>query len=415
MPNKDIAALANDPALGALCASLGKIPVEVQSDPNSIIPIDWDTSQEVDWVQLVYKAQDESLAPLMYWILSRSGNLSSIPKSARTILRASYYKTWAINQNIYKELEILARGFEEAAIPLVVLKGACYARTIYTDIGLRPMTDLDLLVPETALKQAAHIAESIGYEEIEPVGKPVRLMEMSHHICMHKTSPPQIKLELHKELVAANSFLYAVPMGWFWEQTEPMVALSPKGQIDNLLMLTPPAQILYAAAHAMLEHGGMETHLLWLYDLDRLVRCYGGRLDWGKLLSQAKIFAWGSTLDAAFSKTVACFNTPIPEHVLSHLSGISDRNKRFVIRKQVRPTTDMAEQAQKLLSLKASARFRYLLGIVFPTTTYIRWRFQPKTPWAIPAFYLVHWWHILRSGLHLLIAHLKKGSPHDRI
>ncbi len=51
------------------------------------------------------------------------------------------------NQRNLKELDNLSHMFAQAEIPMVVLKGICFMLTIYPDIGLRPMGDMDILVP----------------------------------------------------------------------------------------------------------------------------------------------------------------------------------------------------------------------------------------------------------------------------
>jgi hypothetical protein len=179
----------------------------------------------------------------------------------------------------------------------------------------------------------------------------------------------------------------------------------------NLFMLTPTAQVLYAASHAMLQHGGKKAPLRWFYDLDRLIRFYAGRLDWDLLLSQARIFEWGSALEAALSKTVACFGTPIPEHVLTSLSGISDRHQKLVALKQIQPATHVLEERQQLLSLKGYARFRLLLALIVPSPVYMRWRYRLKTSWAVPAYYVLRWWGILKDALHTVIVLIKRSHP----
>ena len=110
---------------------------------------------------------------------------------------------------------------------------------------------------------------------------------LGHDVCLQKKGPFPITLELHHSLVADKTFTYAVPVDWFWEQTEPLGRTSLGMEFENLLMLTPIAQILYAASHAMLQHGGKNVSLCWYYDLDRLIRHYDGRMDWDQLLSQA--------------------------------------------------------------------------------------------------------------------------------
>ena len=44
--------------------------------------------------------------------------------------------------------------------------------TIYPDIGLRPMGDMDILVPRPKLAKAVRIAQSLGYENNKPDALP---------------------------------------------------------------------------------------------------------------------------------------------------------------------------------------------------------------------------------------------------
>ena len=412
MPDKDTTTFVNDPALGALCAWLGQIPIGQLPILNSEIPIQWDTFSVFDWGQLVSKAQIQGLAPLMYWLLSKSGKFSSIPEPARNSLRLNYSVTWIKNQKILKDLESLAKIFKQADIPLVLLKGACFVLTIYPDIGLRPMDDLDILVPASRLSEAVQIAHSLGFGDKTPTvpeAFPGLNDLLNHEVCLQKAGPSSTILEIHNSLMADKAFLYAVPMDWFWKQTEPLGG-KLEAHFQFLRMLTPTAQVLYGAAHAMLEHGGKNAPLRWFYDLDRLIRSYPGGMDWDILLSQASLFEWGSALDAALSRTVTCFNTPIHKHVLSSLTGISDRNKKTVIQKQVQPATHVLEERQKLLSLKGSVRFRVLLALLFPSPAYMRWRYGLKTSWEIPAYYVIRWWGILKDGFRSLVSLFKKGS-----
>jgi len=414
MPDKDTTTFVNDPALGALCAWLGQIPIGQLPILNSEIPIQWDTFSVFDWGQLVSKAQIQGLAPLMYWLLSKSGKFSSIPEPARNSLRLNYSVTWIKNQIIFKELESLAKTFKQADIPLVLLKGACFALTIYPDIGLRPMGDLDILVPGSRLSKAVQIAQSFGYVDTIPDASPGLRALLNHEICMQKTGPQAITLEIHNSLVADKAFSYAVPVDWFWEQSEPLGG-TLQARFEPLRMLTPTAQVLYAAAHAMLQHGGKVAPLCWFFDLDRLIRSYDGRMDWDLLLSQARIFEWGSALDVALVQTHACFRTPIPEYVWAGLSEHADRHRKLVALKQVRPATHILEEFQKLQSLNWYGRFRLVTALIAPSPTYMRWRYGLKTSWEIPAYYVIRWWGILKDGFRSLVSLFKKGSSNNLV
>ena len=370
---------------------------------------DWDSFSAADWDFLVAKAHAEGVAPLLYWTFSRSGKFSSLPQAVRNSLRVLYSSTWMQNQKHLKELEILARRFHQAEIPVVVLKGICFALTIYPDIGLRPMGDMDLLVPASKLAEAVRIAKSFGYEDSKPEASPGLKDLLNHEVCLQKPGAQSITLELHHSLVADKTFTYAVPMDWFWEQTESLDG-SLQVRFEKLSMLTPTAQVLYAASHAMLQHGGKNAPLRWFYDLDRLICHYNGRMDWDLLLSQAKIFEWGSALDAALSQTYAYFDTPIPDHVRATLSESSDRHRQLVALKQTRPATHILEEQQKLLSLNWYGRFRLVLALIAPTPAYMRWRYQFKNSWLLPAWYLFRWWGILKDAIHTVLLLVKKPS-----
>lgn len=368
--------------------------------------VDIDSFSSADWDLLIAKAHSEGVAPLVYWTLSKSGKFSSLTESVRNSLRAMYSSTWMYNQKILKELEVLSRLFDQADIPVVVLKGACFALTIYPDIGLRPMGDLDLLVPKEKLAEAVKIAMSLGYADTLPEASPGLNDLLSHHACLQKMGEHSIALEIHHSLVADKSFVYSVPVDWFWTQTE-LLNTSPQTKFSSLQMLTPAAQVLFAATHAMLQHGGKNAPLRWFYDLDLLLRFYADHIDWSLLLSQAREFEWRSALDAALFQTCTYFDTPIPVYVRASLSEQSDRHQGLVELMKIRPATHILEERQKLLSLNWIGRFRLIFALILPTPAYMRWRYQLKSSWMLPAYYLIRWAGILKDAFYTL-SHLVK-------
>jgi hypothetical protein len=371
-----------------------------------------DSFSAADWDALARKAHSEGVGPLLYWTISGSGKFSSLPQETRNFLRLMYASAWMQNQQIFKELEALARLFHQAEIPVVALKGVCFALTIYPDVGLRPMGDLDILVPKTKLAEAVHIAKTLGYEDTLPDASPGLRDLLNHEICLQKKGTLPITLEIHHSLVADKTFSYAVPVDWFWEQTE-LLGGDSQTRFENLRMLTPTAQVLYAASHAMLQHGGKNAPLRWFYDLDRLIRFYDGRLDWNLLLSQARLFEWGSALEAALAQTHAYFDTPIPAPVRASLLEQTDRHQKLVALLKIKPATHILVERQKLLSLNWYGRFRLVLALIAPSPAYMRWRYQLKSSWLVPAYYPFRWWGIFKDALHTVIVTLKK-SPVTR-
>jgi hypothetical protein len=318
-------------------------------------------------------------------------------------LRAAYYSLRMNNDELIRELKTLTHLFANAGITVVALKGICFALTIYPDPALRPMVDLDLLVPASDLPRAVCIAKEAGYVEPVPEAFPGLDDLLSHAVGLQKTTVPFTALELHHSLVAKKSFAYAVPVDWFWTQTQPLTGF------DNLLMLTPAAQALYASAHAMYQHGARNTSLRWYYDLDRLVRVHAECMDWDLLLAQARKFEWTSAVSAALSKTVAFFDTPVPSQVLVDLSGISDRNSELIETYQGQPATHTLEEFQKMKFLNWRGRIRMALALILPSPAYMRWRYQLKNFWALPAYYLYRWWGIRKDAVQTVLVLIQKN------
>ena len=365
-----------------------------------------------EWEALSKRAQAEGVGPLLYWALSRSGSGSSIPEPARDFLRLTCAATRIRNQALFAGLAGLLPLFRRAGIPVVLLKGACYALTIYPDPGLRPMGDVDLLLPRLKLAEAARIARSQGFVDAAPEAAPGLRDLLNHEVCLRRAGPQPVTLELHHSLVADRTFTYAVPVDWFWQQTEALK--SSRAGFGRVLILTPTAQALYAAAHAMLQHGGETAPLRWFHDLDLLIRHYRGRLDWELLLAQARKFEWGSALEAALAQTAACFDTPVPEGVLAALAASPDRHRELVAMKQARPETHLLLEGRKLLSLNGYGRLRLALALAFPSPAYMRWRYHLDNPWALPLWYALRWWGIFKDALRTLAVLAHKVRPASR-
>jgi hypothetical protein len=353
-----------------------------------------DAFSPADWEALLQRAQAEGVAPMLYWSLWQSGSIYTVPDNTALTLRAMFAATALNNEQLMGELMALGDALARAGMPVIALKGVCFALTIYPDLGLRPMVDIDLLVPALRGAEALQLAESRGYAAAIPEASPGLNDILSHAACLKKTAAPYTTLELHTTLVAEQGFAHAVPVDWFWSQTEPL-------KFHNLMMLSPTAQLLYACAHAMLQHGGRNTSLRWLYDLHRLVEVYGeqGRIDWKLLLRQARQFHWSSSLAAALSQAADYFVTPVPQDVLDYLARHPDRNTDRVAAMQRQPATHTLEEIQKLRSLNGLARLKLLLALVIPSPAYIRWRYGFSSPLALPGWYLHRWRVIIEDAL----------------
>lgn len=343
------------------------------------------------WLQLAPIARGESLAPLLYWKLQSQGWPDGMPETARQGMTEAYYASAADNTLLYVELDKILPLLRQAGIPTVVLKGASLALTLYPDRALRPMADIDCLVPQPEHQRAVQLLEGIGYQE-ERHDQVTGLHDMSdYHVGLKGGPAKRVTIELHWGLVSSRLAWYAAPIEWFWEHTEAW-----HGE-DGTRQLTPTAHLVYLSAHAMLQHGGSQLRLIWLYDLHLLAQ--SGWIAWDELVEHAAQLGWGSVVGNALGAAQAAFDTHLPDDVLERLARIADPAlDRLVAFKQRFSGVRLLYDWYSLLALRGKPRWRYLLGMVFPKPAYIRWRYQPKPAWAWPFFYPYRWTRMFAEG-----------------
>ena len=99
------------------------------------------------------------LLPLVYRNLLRAG----VDGPLLATLREVYRDTWYRNQLALRDLAASFRALDAAGIPLMLLKGLALSHVYYRDLGLRPMDDVDLLVPVEHAPAAAAVLHGLGW------------------------------------------------------------------------------------------------------------------------------------------------------------------------------------------------------------------------------------------------------------
>ncbi len=148
-----------------------------------------------DWDGLLLDAEQQGLGPLLHWHLHHLG--VSCPdqfrRSARLLFLRHHHVNTIYTQVLREALELL----HNAGIDALVLKGAGLCHTIYPEIGLRPMRDIDLLVRKEQSRQAQDIFISMGFTE----SRAPRPVDHFHLPSLHKkVQGISVCFELHHGL-----------------------------------------------------------------------------------------------------------------------------------------------------------------------------------------------------------------------
>jgi Uncharacterised nucleotidyltransferase len=364
-----------------------------------------------DWDRIVRRAIDERLGALLFWTLRHDPRVLD---RFRSRLRSELYRAEAFSLTLYRELAmLLGEGAARGLTPPILLKGGALAATLYEQLGLRPMSDLDLLVGRAELDAWLEAARDIGFRRLCPEMARGLTEKVHYQVALAGGVHGETILELHFGLVAGASDWRSPDAAWFLDRSEAL-ELPPEVSGPPARQLLPGPHLLYLSAHAMLQHGGAQARLIWFHDIHLLVSRLGERIDWSSLLERAGSLRWDAALRGALSRARDLFGTSIPEAAMEALDAAAARDSTASGRvgRLSDPTMSRAELVwSELRSVAARDRLRWALAILLPRPEYMRWRY-PAAGSLWPALYPYRWARVFWEGAGALAR--AAFGPHSR-
>jgi len=205
----------------------------------------------------------------------------------------------------------IAPRLAAAGLPLIVLKGPALAECVYPSAALRPYRDVDLLVRRGDESRAARLLVDAGLVELADSGRAKHTAHAdqipqasSFHRIFLLEQQRQV-IELHVDALQLG--LRPRCEGERWRRAQPLPRL------HGVLMLCPEDQLVQLAVHAH-KHGF--ERLIWIKDLDLLVRRYGASLNWDLVQGTARAEGVLASIWYSLALTAALLGTPMPAGML---------------------------------------------------------------------------------------------------
>ncbi|MGE0876530.1 MAG: nucleotidyltransferase family protein [Burkholderiales bacterium] len=261
-----------------------------------------------DWGAIAALACEHGVAPLLHRGLERAGGLARLPEAARAALAAARRDTAARNLLHYAEFRRIADAMAARALPLMALKGLHLAELVYGDISLRPMADVDFLVPEARVDEAAGVLRALGYGEGDAPVASAQVLESTCALGFTREANG-VYVELHWKLSEpADGF--AAPMREIWQAAQPCTL----GGAPSLAM-SPEFLLLHVGAHLACKHLFI-LPLRALADIDAILGAHPG-LDWDAFARHAASHGWGRGVALALRLAREQLDAPVPDRALA--------------------------------------------------------------------------------------------------
>lgn len=229
-----------------------------------------------------------------------------VPAAIRSEMEEAERLNAARNALLVRRLARVLARFARAEIPVIPLKGVALAESLFGEAGRRVCTDLDILVPPVAVRQAFELLLADGYTQAD----------------RYRVDSPDVNFLVGSAMEygftpSASSFPYLLELhwdiAWRWRADTAMLDdLWAEARREvfwgvEAWTLSPEWELLYLAVHAARHRW---QGLKWLVDIHEV--CVRAKFDWDMVTDKAHRFGLDRTLELSLSACRALFGTPLP-------------------------------------------------------------------------------------------------------
>jgi hypothetical protein len=237
--------------------------------------------KDLDWSKVTQLALRNGVAPLLYKSL-----ISTLPKTVPqdVLVQLKEHYLFNLQSNLYltNELVGILKNFADNEIQIIPYKGPVLTRSIYGNLGLRQISDLDIIVHKHDVKKAKQALLSLGYKLTWPEIQLSEKQEVSHIQAKYNyqfvREDDGVIVELHWN-VTPEYFSFPQNPDWLWQHLETTtlsgVTLSTFAPEEYLLILC-----VHGSNHCWLR-------LSWICDINELIQ-KTLTLNWKKVSSEAR-------------------------------------------------------------------------------------------------------------------------------
>ena len=227
-------------------------------------------ARHFDQDRLVEMAVREGVAGLLYKTLKKIGVLGYLGHGQIERLQSFYYSAARLNLRLLYDLKEILKKLNQSKTRIVLLQGIPLLQQIYKDIGLRPLTDIDLWVMPENLAALESTLVKLGYQNDAVYPKTFRrgstIIDVNTHL-------------LWADRIKSRSFLINATQENIYQNCR---IIDVEGANGECLSLAD--QIIYLSLHAF-KHN--LSRLIWLVDIKNLLAEWDTS-DWLVLASRSK-------------------------------------------------------------------------------------------------------------------------------
>ena len=349
-------------------------------------------SRGLNWESILKKVTIHRIGPILSYAIKKASSDCYIPQSFKNILDRAYETTLARNTFIYHISDKLIKGFKDREIPLLIMRGPALGKSLYPDIALRPMSDIDILIKKEDYPKAHEMLYQLGYRTFIP-------SYTSQVIYVNKDSQMPLEIELHWDL---DSKLEE-DINQIWNNTRTI-----KTNANDMLMPRPEELLGHLLGHLNKHIRRGEAKLIWFCDIYLLIKRYGEDMDWNYFWNKVEGNSLGKPLYEILSLIKEWFEAPF---AADRLKTVKDSySEEEIFNPDTRGKIIYTSPLSKVRGF--SNKIRYILRMLFPDKKFMA-RFYSKDQKSFS--YLFYFYRLRRAFaiiFNTIFRKFKRGLKH---
>ena len=307
----------------------------------------------IDWQYVLKYSANDALITVLYLYLE--SQKIAAPAQVKERLKTAYLNNLRRNLFINSRLEEILKHLKQEKIEVLLLKGIYLANAVYEDIGLRPMTDIDLLIRPQDLKDIEKSVFDLGFHHDKDYGPGGYV----------KTDPSYpIALDLHSEI-------------WYVDRLDEIWRNSRKINLAGswARIMSVEDALIYQAAHTAVYHGSLRP--LWLFDIAKIILRYQNSLDWQSIKRKIKGYNLEIPFYFLFKRLKKDFRLTQPEIELTYKKAKSLQYRIYErIFKKGRPPVNIGHILRFFLLKGFLPKIRFFVQYLFPSRDFLIRRYE---------------------------------------
>lgn len=379
---------------------------------NASLPARIAAVADADWPLLTRSIQQHRLGPLLHWRLRSTQAALALPAALTQTLAQRFRASTLRALRLQTDLVHTTRLLRQHGIESIALKGAYLSLFAYPHPALRPMRDLDLLVPKAQALQAFAVLVDAGYQrDSGPRLDPAAVMAQDKHLPRLYCPTSGTMIELHTRIASGHDPIN-YPAIFADEQHWQRQVFATVGG-ETIGFLAPSDLLLHLIVHAVYDDHFLNGPLV-LSDIAYLVSRHP--IDWPAFWQRAnaaQVHIAAQFLLAGVAHyypdcMAAPSKIPLPADLASMLADmlLMDTTRRD-------DTTRSAEFAN-LQSWHDKLSYAARRALPTPASIAARYPVAADSLW-LPLFYLIHLVRMICLRLpQRLLAQRQANIRHDR-